>query len=152
MAILLSLQLFIKPEVFDCERWFGWLGLMQCLAVNQFGESIYFYGMEPLSNCVELKETLVSLDSVKFVVKCPRNLFYRFKQACDTFLKRLCLNQNLQFTQVCPSVWFTLVCPCINKHVTCLEVAMTIAITSVAKMFWRVFTVKEGRLVDGYGA
>ena len=108
---------------------------MQCFAVNQFGESIYFYGMEPSSNCVELKETLVSLDSVKFVVKCPRNLFYQFKQFCDTFLKRLCLNQNLQFMQVCPCVRFTQVCPCVNKRVTCLEVAMTIEITSVAKMF-----------------
>jgi hypothetical protein len=75
MAILLSLQLFIKPEVFDCESQFGWLGLMQRLAVNQFGESIYFYRMEPLLNCVDLKETLVSLKQFKVSDEMSRNLF-----------------------------------------------------------------------------
>ena len=40
----------------------------------------------------------------------------------------------------------------LHKQTCHVSWAMTIAITSVAKMFWRVFTVKEGRLVDGYGA
>ena len=69
---------------------------------------------ETLSNCVNLKETLVSLRQSKVSGKMSKNpilLIPTIKCVIHfSITKRLCSNQNLRFMQVCP---------CVNKRVTC---------------------------------
>jgi len=69
---------------------------------------------ETLSNCVNLKETLVSLRQSKVsgkMSKKPILLIPTIKCVIHfSITKRLCSNQNLRFMQVCP---------CVNKRVTC---------------------------------
>jgi hypothetical protein len=51
------------------------IGPVRCLAINQFVESGCLYGMKPLSNCADLKETLVSLKQFKVSDEMSRNVF-----------------------------------------------------------------------------
>ncbi len=58
------------------------------------------YGMKPLSNCVDLKETLMSLNSLKFLMKCPE-MCLRFQQMW--YVNVCCLNQSYGLRKCAPA-------------------------------------------------
>jgi len=112
-----------------------------------------FSGMRPLSNCVDLKETLVSLKQFKVSDEMSRKFVLSFKQFVDTFFLTFVVRISLTVYASVPlhAVFASVPLREQTCHV-CFEVAIEILHSpQLPRKFLMTVVVKEDGLGDGYG-